>query len=1188
MNKKQNILFLLFTLLISSFYLSYSLLLPVVLDNPVVSKLNLPSSSTQVAALEGAGSGLVGWWKFDDGSDYSRTGEDSAGNNSGTLANGATWTADSKIGGGAIKFDGTSSYVQYTGTMGNVQTISYWIKANSLDETVADLGNGLYVRGNGFLSGLGTFNSTTYVDGVKESLGPELVTNGDMESGSPPTGWTYSHGCAGTTTDEERTGGVGQHSIDITSTDQTWVSPITGPNLVPGKVYRATGWIKATPNSNSAIGVVFADSAYKAISYSSYTGTNWQKSTQNFGAAGSGSTFKYLTLHGPVTMSGRFDDISIKEITSTISPGQWHHVVIVIDAPINVTNMTLGKSGDKYLNGTLDDIRVYNRALSASEIQDLRNYNPGNATAPTTPNNQTSSTVSDQNSASTSVTQTAPVAPTNTGNYYIDSTAGSDANNAASPDFAWKTLSRANSFNFKPGDHILFKRGGLWRGQLNITSSGTANSPIIYDSYGTGAAPTISGADVITGWTQYSGNIYVANVGNITAPTQLYVDGQFYDAAHYPNSGYLLATANSTDKTSIIDSNLTISADQIVGATVLSRPVHWFISSKIATAYDPSSHTITLDSNIYGNSTVMLAKFGYYLQGKLGMLDSAGEWFYDSAAGKLYLWTPNNDNPANHTIELSARQYGIQSAGKNYVTIQNLNIVNANQYDVSVYGSNVTLNNLSVQGGSSGIYSPSLTNSLVQNNSVKNTLSTGIKQTNLNNVTISNNNVNNAGNVGVSPKESEAGIASWGTAFNVTGNTVTNSGYIGIEYGGDQTIIQNNTIDRTCLVIDDCGGIYTANAGKVGWTSIIRGNTIKNIIGNNIGTSNPISSPTGAVGVYLDDLSHGYTVVNNTVDNAEYGIYIHSGYDNTVTGNIVHNARSHGFLIVESSYSPSVPGTVHDNTITGNIFESIGTIADARYTSDVETVLNFGTYNNNQYCHPNSNFMVANSGKNYNFVDWQKFSGQDLNSTDSKSTCGNTLPAPISVASNAISGSCGASLNSCAVGTFSDLTDTANSYLWTCIGSGGGSTASCSQPIAVQGASTQNNQTNSVQNTTPVTTVSSSNNAVTAATPAASITQTSSKSQIYPNTSVSTAKLDTSVKSNISVTKYVPTKPKTSTFKPITNLDNSLLTIPTTTIDITVPKVPSWIEVLVALFKEIVNRIKMGAGKTVTEIKGLF
>lgn len=54
-------------------------------------------------------SGLVAWWKFDDGSGTSAT--DSTGNgNTGTLTNGPTWTTGRK--GGALYFDGTDDYVE--------------------------------------------------------------------------------------------------------------------------------------------------------------------------------------------------------------------------------------------------------------------------------------------------------------------------------------------------------------------------------------------------------------------------------------------------------------------------------------------------------------------------------------------------------------------------------------------------------------------------------------------------------------------------------------------------------------------------------------------------------------------------------------------------------------------------------------------------------------------------------------------------------------------------------------------------------------------------------------------------------------------------------------------------------------------------------------------------------------------
>lgn len=48
-----------------------------------------------------------------------------------------------------------------------------------------------------------------------------------------------------------------------------------------------------------------------------------------------------------------------------------------------------------------------------------------------------------------------------------------------------------------------------------------------------------------------------------------------------------------------------------------------------------------------------------------------------------------------------------------------------------------------------------------------------------------------------------------------------------------------------------------------------------------------------------------------------------------------------------------------------------------------------------------------------------------------------------------VNGACGATNNACAAGTWSDQADTSTQYLWSCVGSGGGSTASCSAPITV-------------------------------------------------------------------------------------------------------------------------------------------
>ncbi len=43
----------------------------------------------------------------------------------------------------------------------------------------------------------------------------------------------------------------------------------------------------------------------------------------------------------------------------------------------------------------------------------------------------------------------------------------------------------------------------------------------------------------------------------------------------------------------------------------------------------------------------------YYLTGKFKALDAATEWFHDD--GTLYLWAPESDNPAGHTVEAKRR-----------------------------------------------------------------------------------------------------------------------------------------------------------------------------------------------------------------------------------------------------------------------------------------------------------------------------------------------------------------------------------------------------------------------------------------------------------------------------------------------------------------------------------------------------
>src|SRR5215469_9045970 len=112
--------------------------------------------------------------------------------------------------------------------------------------------------------------------------------------------------------------------------------------------------------------------------------------------------------------------------------------------------------------------------------------------------------------------------------YYVDATAGSDANSGTSPASAWRSVAKVNATRFGPGDRILFKRGDTWREVLAPDSSGETGNPIVIDAYVTGAAPILTGANLLpqSAWTRCStcqNNVWHASVS--TRPNVVMFNG---------------------------------------------------------------------------------------------------------------------------------------------------------------------------------------------------------------------------------------------------------------------------------------------------------------------------------------------------------------------------------------------------------------------------------------------------------------------------------------------------------------------------------------------------------------------------------------------------------------------------------------------------------------------------------------
>lgn len=62
--------------------------------------------------------------------------------------------------------------------------------------------------------------------------------------------------------------------------------------------------------------------------------------------------------------------------TSIGSTNTWHHLIITTASPITGNQINFGKTSSLYLNGRLDEIKLYNRTLSATDVKNLYNYSP--------------------------------------------------------------------------------------------------------------------------------------------------------------------------------------------------------------------------------------------------------------------------------------------------------------------------------------------------------------------------------------------------------------------------------------------------------------------------------------------------------------------------------------------------------------------------------------------------------------------------------------------------------------------------------------------------------------------------------------------------------------------------------------------------------------------------------------------
>ena len=408
----------------------------------------------------------------------------------------------------------------------------------------------------------------------------------------------------------------------------------------------------------------------------------------------------------------------------------------------------------------------------------------------------------------------------------------------------------------------------------------------------------------------------------------VYVDDELVQLARLPKIGTYTpttVTSQSVFACSTLDGGI-----DYTGAIIQIQSADWQMDKR--NVLSSSSTTLTINRNptyTIGTSNK------FVIMNKLDFLTQENEWYYDDVDNTLYVWLPNNANPTEHSIRVSAmdeKMYGINiQSGSDYVSIKNIEFKNQAAAGVYVHSAhystveNCDINNSDGYGilYNTFISANSPTYSLAKNNTISKT-NFGIGGRS-HNSTVEYNTISN---IFLSENYALNSYSAGGNAISMinTGgvyryNNISNIGYNGIRFDGVGSTVEYNYIEDICKTLEDGGAIYTftiAYSAISDWDNLPVGSmnsTINNnIVVDNRDYSNNLNTLPKYGGLYLDEGSHDITMENNLSYRFPYGISLNkTAGRNTIQNNMFVG----GALVLYNNQSH------FENTIANNVFKTL-------------------------------------------------------------------------------------------------------------------------------------------------------------------------------------------------------------------------------------------------------------------------
>ena len=497
--------------------------------------------------------------------------------------------------------------------------------------------------------------------------------------------------------------------------------------------------------------------------------------------------------------------------------------------------------------------------------------------------------------------------------YFVDGNEGNDSN-PGTESCPFATISKAAE-SISDGDTVIISHG-IYRESVAIEEINEVTFKAV-----DGAKVVIDGSsdieeDLDGEWKEYQNGIFQTNVSKNT--WQLFVDFEEMVPARWPN-------ANFADE-SVFNRSLSWAEGSMDRDKYKDEDGNWFypyengelidISGLNESDFDPTGAIAILNVGSFKTWSRNITEFdsennsfkflevpnwktkhhAYFLEGKLELIDSPGEWFFDNENNTLYFLPPEGLNLSEANIRAKTQAYGFSSDNADEVTLENINFF-ANTFRFN------KCNNCTVDG--SHLLYPS----------------TSKRSLNIAGEDIDERWVSRFDKSSRCVVENSAFLYTDGTALEFHGgdtqshnNTINNSYFYHIDWSvsdmpglmvtildsGRDNVFSNNTIHLT-------GASATLSIGNA-----------PTVIYNEVWNTGLLQTDGAVVQMMMAEQKDANIAYNWIHDTIKYGIRMdgpmggtNEGRNATVHHNVLWNMR--GALMVKGDYHKT-----HNNTIFGN------------------------------------------------------------------------------------------------------------------------------------------------------------------------------------------------------------------------------------------------------------------------------